>query len=73
MEFTYSNEVEESHDSSQNTSRDNDSPQSQTEVFNARGGFVEIAQDVETENDHGGTKEDEAMLWTEHRPVASKV
>ena len=70
---TYSNNVGESHDGSQNSRRNHDSPHWQAQVLDACRRLVEIAQCIKSQDDHGHAEEDEARFGTEHGPELNKI
>lgn len=69
----YGNDVDESHDRGQDTRGNDKTPEGKTQVLNAGCIFVEMTQDVETENNHWESERDEARLCAEQGPIFDKV
>lgn len=59
------NEVDPAHDEDDDTRSDNDAPEGKAERFLVGSFFVEIAEHVDTQDEHGEGEGDEAMGWRE--------
>ena len=68
-----SDQVDPAKDKDDDASADNDTPECEAERLLAGGRFVEIAEHVHAEHDHGESESDEAMGGTEEWPVTSKI
>ena len=68
-----SDQVHPAHDEDDDTTADDDTPESETERFLVGVGFVEVAEHVHAEDDHGEGERDEAVGWAEEWPVAGEV
>ena len=59
------NEIDPAHEEYNDSRSDHDSPEGQTERLLACGGLVQVAEHVNSEYDHGESKGDEAVCWTQ--------
>jgi hypothetical protein len=69
---TYSYNVEEANDDTQDTRSDQQAPKWHAQRLLAGGLLVHVAKHVESNGHHGATKGNESMCCAEQRPVASK-
>lgn len=68
-----SNEVDPAEDEDDDARANDDTPKGQAKGFLAGGGFVEVAEHIHTEHDHGESESDKAVCWAKEWPVASEV
>ena len=70
---THGNQIDEAEDEDDDARADHDAPKRHSERFLACSGFVEVAEHVDTQHNHGQPKSDEAVDWTEQWPVPGIV
>lgn len=67
------NQVHPAHDKDDDAAADHDTPERETKRFLVGVGFVQVAEHIDSEDDHGESESNEAVRWAEEWPVAGKV
>jgi hypothetical protein len=72
-EYVASDQVHPAHNEDDDTAADDDTPEGETERLLIGVGFVQVAEHVDSEDDHGEGESDEAVGWAEEWPVTGEV
>jgi len=70
---TYCHQIHPTQDKDDDARADDNTPECHAERFLASSVLVEVAEHVDTDNDHRARKTDESMGMAEKRPVAGEV
>lgn len=66
-------DVEESEDEDEYPGADDQTPEGEAEGGYGCGFFVEVTENFDAQDEHGGAESDEAVGWAEEWPVGGKV